>query len=141
MMGGWYRGMIVEVEGPGSDGPDGGRDQCQCRVKFVDYGGYSRMSSSSLRQIRYDFMSLPFQATECRLAGIKPPSGGGDLWTSEANTFFEELAQGQILQARAISFSATDGIPEVHLHKTQGTTTTFINQELVDSGHAQWTTD
>lgn len=34
-------------------------------VCYVDYGGYSRLPASCLRQIRTDFMSLPFQAIEC----------------------------------------------------------------------------
>jgi len=44
-------------------------------VCYVDYGGYSRLPASCLRQIRTDFMSLPFQAIECLLANVGPTSG------------------------------------------------------------------
>ena len=40
-------------------------------------------------------------------------------WTPEANALFEELAQGQILQAIVVGF-AQNGIPLVNLFKIQG---------------------
>lgn len=60
----WYRAMVVSL-----------LDDMEVEVKFVDYGGYARAPISSLRQIRYDFMTLPFQATECYLANVKPTDG------------------------------------------------------------------
>lgn len=53
-------------------------DDMEVEVKFVDYGGYARAPISSLRQIRYDFMTLPFQASECYLANVKPIDGKFD---------------------------------------------------------------
>ena len=44
-------------------------------ICFVDYGGYTRVPASCLRQIRADFMSLPFQAIECLLANVAPLTG------------------------------------------------------------------
>lgn len=44
-------------------------------VKFLDYGGYAYVDNSMLRQIRGDFLMLPFQAAECYLADIKPVGG------------------------------------------------------------------
>ena len=32
-----------------------------CNVRFLDYGGYYTFSSSDLKQIRTDFLALPFQ--------------------------------------------------------------------------------
>lgn len=61
---GWYRGLVVSAF-----------DNEECQVLFVDYGGYSRLPTSSLRQIRGDFISLPFQASECYLAGVVPVDG------------------------------------------------------------------
>lgn len=126
-MGGWYRAQIVYVY-PDSD---------ECEVKFVDYGGYSKESISSLRQIRSDFMTLPFQASECFLANVSPVDESQG-WTLEASSCFEELAQGQILQAQIVAYS-DEGIPYVHLYRIQGVMHTFINQELVNCGHAKWT--
>ena len=64
-MPGWYRALVVGV----SD------DEAYCDVKYVDYGGCSRLETSSLRQIRMDFMNLPFQASECYLADVAPLEG------------------------------------------------------------------
>ena len=58
----WYRLQIIE------NYPDDG----SCLAKYLDYGGYCRLASTELRQIRTDFMTIPFQAIECMLADIKP---------------------------------------------------------------------
>lgn len=34
-----------------------------CDIKYIDYGGYDTVAASSLRQIRTDFLSLPFQVS------------------------------------------------------------------------------
>lgn len=44
-------------------------------VKFLDFGGYAYVENENLRQIRHDFMLLPFQAAECFLSNIKSKSG------------------------------------------------------------------
>lgn len=63
---GWYRAMIRVVN----------ESHTECDIMFVDYGGYGHnVPVSSLRQIRYDFMSLPFQASECFLANVMPIDG------------------------------------------------------------------
>ena len=62
--------VAAVVAADGADVPDYDVDVC-----FVDYGGYSRIPASCLRQIRADFMSLPFQAVECLLANIAPTLG------------------------------------------------------------------
>ena len=63
--GGWYRAQVVAFY-PDTDEID---------VRFMDYGGYSRIPAALARQIRTDFMSLPFQAEECYLANVMPVSG------------------------------------------------------------------
>ncbi|XP_054168255.1 KH domain-containing protein akap-1-like [Oppia nitens] len=126
LMGGWFRAVIIKVH-----------SNDECDVMFVDYGGFSRLPVSTLRQIRFDFMTLPFQTSECHLANVEPidPEIG---WTQEANLVFEELAQGQILQAIVVGYTDS-GIPLVNLFKIQGVTTIFINDELIKRSHAQWT--
>lgn len=59
---GWYRAQVVSSN----------EETQTSEIKFVDYGGYMAVNNSVLRQIRQDFMTLPFQATECYLANIKP---------------------------------------------------------------------
>lgn len=99
---GWYRAKIVAVYPPASMATvdENGQviaiaaesaqvandSKCQLEVGadeedyeveicYVDYGGYSRVPVSCLRQIRADFMSLPFQAIECLLANVAPANG------------------------------------------------------------------
>jgi len=47
-------------------------DRLFCEIKLVDVGGYSMVELARLRQIRQDFLNLPFQAVECYLANIEP---------------------------------------------------------------------
>ena len=62
MLNGWYRAQIMVYY----------EETDECDIKYVDYGGYSRISSRCLKQIRSDFMTLPFEAVECYLANVTP---------------------------------------------------------------------
>ncbi|CAG2230803.1 AKAP1 [Mytilus edulis] len=70
IMEGWYRSQVTAVY----EGPD------ECDIKYVDYGGFSRVSGSILRQIRSDFMTLPFQGIECYMANVTPLQGKSDVY-------------------------------------------------------------
>ena len=35
-----------------------------CDIKYTDYGGYDTVPASDLKQIRTDFLTLPFQVIE-----------------------------------------------------------------------------
>ena len=81
---GWYRAKVVAVYPPLEESGDNVDDQkasgasdadFEVDICFVDYGGYSRVPASCLRQIRADFMSLPFQSVECFLANVAPTNG------------------------------------------------------------------
>ncbi|XP_065280492.1 A-kinase anchor protein 1, mitochondrial-like isoform X1 [Dermacentor albipictus] len=124
--GGWFRALVV--------GPSDENEECD--IKFLDYGGYMTLSTSLLRQIRSDFMMLPFQASECYLANVQPVEDD-NVWSAEACATFEDLAQGQILQALIVGY-ADNGIPLVHLYRVQGVSSVFINRELVNRGVARW---
>ena len=79
---GWYRAVTCAYM-PDTD---------EVLIKYVDYGGYARIATDELRQIRWvddtkecllilfyrsDFTTLPFQAVECYLAHVVPvPSKG-----------------------------------------------------------------
>lgn len=60
--GGWYRALLLSVD----------HDTNTSDVKFLDYGGFLTVDNSQLRQIRGDFLLLPFQSIECGLANIVP---------------------------------------------------------------------
>ena len=122
-----------------------------CDIKYLDYGGYHSISVDSLRQIRTDFLSLPFQvitdcclhyemktnplhiqAIECYLANINP--------TDDQNIsafVLEELVSGQVVQARMIGTNE-QGVPMIHLYRNSNGQTTMVNRELVDRDCAQW---
>lgn len=58
----WYRVQIITID----------KENDTSFVKFLDYGGYLTVENSVLRQIRGDFLLLPFQAVECSLANVVP---------------------------------------------------------------------
>ncbi|EPB76520.1 tudor domain protein [Ancylostoma ceylanicum] len=62
VLGAWFRAVTVSYYA----------ETDEVMLRFVDYGGYTRLPRSELRQIRTDLMSLPFQAIECYLAHVQP---------------------------------------------------------------------
>lgn len=120
--GGWYRCQVVSVDSSSQ----------QCDIKFLDYGGYHTLSLDDLRQIRTDFLTLPFQAIECYLANISP------IDDENVSAFvLEELIAKQIVQARMIGTNET-GVPMIHLYRAVAGQTTMVNRELVDRRCAHW---
>jgi len=102
------------------------------QVKFLDYGGYETLSASQLKQIRTDFLSLPFQAIECYLANVCPNDE-----TSVSALVLEELVRGKVIQARMIGTNE-QGVPMVHLYRHHNGQTVMINRELCDRQAASW---
>lgn len=82
----WYRLQIVQhFESTNT-----------CVAKYLDYGGYCEIETNQLRQIRFDCVSLPFQAIECKLADIKPNGmyvWGVWWWAKQIILFFIFLFQ------------------------------------------------
>ncbi|KAH8339692.1 hypothetical protein KR074_009025, partial [Drosophila pseudoananassae] len=122
----WYRVQIVDVD------PE---DEERCVVRFLDFGGYMNVGFSLLRQIRADFMSVPFQATECILSNVEPI---GDNWSIEAAEILNQLTKGIVLQAQVAGYNSHN-IPEVYLFASLGPNNViFINKELVARNLAKW---
>lgn len=120
--GGWYRCQVVSVDEAGQ----------QCDIKYLDYGGYHTLPIDDLRQIRTDFLTLPFQAIECYLANISPKDD------ENVSAFvLEELIANQIVQARMIGTNEA-GVPMIHLYRATNGQTTMVNKELVDRSCANW---
>jgi len=120
--GGWYRCQVVSVD----------ETSQQCDIKYLDYGGYHTLPIDDLRQIRTDFLSLPFQAIECYLANISPKDD------ENVSAFvLEELIANQIVQARMIGTNES-GVPMIHLYRATNGQTTMVNKELVDRSCANW---
>lgn len=131
----WYRVQVVRYEA----------SNATCDVKFVDYGGYFNFSVSDLKQIRTDFLTLPFQALECYLGNVIPPDG--KEWPVESGAVLNEMVQNQIINGRMLGVNE-ECVPIVHLygwvnvdnaiteHEQQPR---LLNRELVDRGVALWT--
>lgn len=119
----WYRAMVMEVIGTKLD------------LLYVDYGDSAYVDISEVRSLlSSEFLSLPFQSIECRLAGVKPINGE---WSEEAFNKFEELtycAKWRVIMAKAEYF--TDSIPHLSLIDTNGKEDININKEMVKCGFA-----
>lgn len=66
----WYRLEIIEYQ----------PNATVCIAKYLDFGGYCEIQTTELRQIRTDFMTVPFQAIECVLADIKPKGKADEVY-------------------------------------------------------------
>lgn len=119
--GGWFRSQVVSYDA----------DTDMCDIKYNDYGGYDTVPASDLKQIRTDFLTLPFQAIECYLANIIPTDD------EISCSVLEELVSNQVVQARMIGMNE-EGVPMVHLYRANNGQTVMINRELVDRHAAQW---
>ncbi|XP_061399312.1 A-kinase anchor protein 1, mitochondrial [Musca vetustissima] len=125
----WYRVQIVNGD---IDDPE------RCVVKFLDFGGYMNVHLSELRQIRSDFMTVPFQATECILSNIEPIDSS---WTPESADILCRLTKGIVLQAQIAGYNSHN-IPEIFLFACLGPNNViFINKELVARNLAKWVDD
>ncbi|XP_008287587.1 tudor and KH domain-containing protein isoform X2 [Stegastes partitus] len=105
---------------------------------YVDFGDNGELPRDSLRRMRSDFLSLPFQAIECNLAGVRPKV---DVWTEEALDEFERLtycASWRPLQAKLCSYSHSEisSWPSVKLYDNSEGKTVDIGEELIRLGHA-----
>ncbi|XP_068154867.1 A-kinase anchor protein 1, mitochondrial [Drosophila tropicalis] len=122
----WYRVQIVDTDPEDSE---------RCLVKFLDFGGYMNVSFGLLRQIRTDFMAVPFQATECILSNIEPID---KTWSVEAAEILNKLTKGIVLQAQVAGYNSHN-IPEIYLFASLGPNNViFINKELVGRNLAKW---
>lgn len=61
----WYRVLILSNDA----------ETEKAYVAFLDYGGFAYIDYCNLRQLRSDFLTLPFQAQGCILHGVKPIGG------------------------------------------------------------------
>ncbi|XP_004520187.1 A-kinase anchor protein 1, mitochondrial isoform X2 [Ceratitis capitata] len=121
----WLRVQIVDQHDDGK----------HCLVKLLDCGGYVTAEFSQLRQIRSDFLTVPFQATECVLSNVEPIDS---IWSQEAAEVLGYLTGGIILQAQIAGYNSLN-IPEVYLFANLGPNNIiFINKELVARNLAKW---
>ncbi|XP_030043422.1 tudor and KH domain-containing protein [Microcaecilia unicolor] len=123
----WYRAKVLGI-----------LDNGNLDLYYVDFGDNGEAALGELRVLRSDFLSLPFQAIECSLAGIGP---AGEQWSEEALDEFDRLtycAEWKPLVAKLSSYSQT-GVctwPQVQLYDFSDRKSIEVGQELIRLGHA-----
>ncbi|KAK4875242.1 hypothetical protein RN001_011664 [Aquatica leii] len=127
-LGAWYRAIVLSTD----------NESETSYVKFLDYGGYANVKNSDLRQIRADFLMLPFQAAECFLANIRPIGGDDAEWAEEAFNLVADLTRGAIMYTQVAEYT-DEGIPLVLIYvAVSPQQVIFLNGELVNRGFAEW---
>ncbi|TSM28214.1 A-kinase anchor protein 1, mitochondrial [Bagarius yarrelli] len=123
--GAWWRAQVIQHY----------KDSDVVQIRYVDYGGYVTVNLSSLKQIRADFVTLPFQASEVMLENLAPLPGDGKF-SDEAKAAVEELTQGIPLIMKVTS--SQNGLPLVHIWRQVGEEMISVNGTLVDRGLCSW---
>ncbi|XP_010118815.1 PREDICTED: A-kinase anchor protein 1, mitochondrial [Chlamydotis macqueenii] len=109
----------------------------EVELRYVDYGGYDKVKIDTLRQIRSDFLSLPFQGAEVLLDNVVPLPDE-DHFSSEANAAVSEMTRGAVLAAQVTNYDSATGLPLIQLWNLMGDEVVSINRTLVERGLAQW---
>ncbi|KAM9264376.1 tudor and KH domain-containing protein [Morus bassanus] len=123
----WYRARVL-----------GTLENGNFDLYYVDFGDNGEAPREALRGLRSDFLSLPFQAIECSLAGIAP---AGDEWEEAALDEFDRLthcAMWKPLVAKISSYvqSGLCARPRVRLYDVQQGQNLDVGAELVRLGYA-----
>lgn len=124
--GAWWRAQVVASY----------EETNEVEIRYVDYGGYKRVKVDVLRQIRSDFVTLPFQGAEVLLDSVMPLSDD-DHFSPEADAAMSEMTGNTALLAQVTSYSPT-GLPLIQLWSVIGDEVVLINRSLVERGLAQW---
>nr|XP_009931304.1 PREDICTED: LOW QUALITY PROTEIN: A-kinase anchor protein 1, mitochondrial [Opisthocomus hoazin] len=109
----------------------------EVELRYVDYGGYDKVKINTLRQIRSDFLSLPFQGAEVLLDNVVPLPDE-DHFSSEADAAVREMTRGAVLVAQVTNYDSATGLPLIQLWNLMGDEVVSINRTLVERGFAQW---
>jgi len=112
----WYRCQVVSFNAIDDT----------CDIKFVDHGGYTTVPVSALRQLKADFLRLPFQAIEVYLAHVNPAEQ--EIQTDIASEIlFHKNISIQLLGM------ADDGLPMVQAYYYDGDYINIFTQEIIDT--------
>ncbi|XP_039938367.1 A-kinase anchor protein 1, mitochondrial [Hirundo rustica] len=109
----------------------------EVELKYVDYGGYDKVKVDTLRQIRSDFLTLPFQGAEVLLDNVVPLPDE-DHFSQEADAAVSEMTRGAVLVAQVTNYDSVTGLPLIQLWNLMGDEVVSINRTLVERGFARW---
>ncbi|XP_053310949.1 A-kinase anchor protein 1, mitochondrial isoform X2 [Spea bombifrons] len=110
-------------------------DTEEVAIRYVDYGGYKKVKIETLRQIRSDFVMLPFQGTEVFLDNVVPIDGDNN---DEAVAAVARILTGAAFYAQVTGFDFATGIQKIQLWGMLGEEVVSINNFIVESGYACW---
>jgi len=123
---GWHRAVLTEFSEPDSLDTNGIVSK-MAKVKFLDYGGYLDIPVNHLKQLRVDFMNLPFQAIEVKLEGIEKTQ-------DDDKEDLQQLINNYQLKM-VITSLTSDSIPLVKLYRVdQNYEKILINKLLISHG-------
>uniref|UniRef100_A0A8D0FBW9 A-kinase anchoring protein 1 n=1 Tax=Strix occidentalis caurina TaxID=311401 RepID=A0A8D0FBW9_STROC len=112
--GAWLRAQVISYF----------EETSEVELRYVDYGGYDKVKIDTLRQIRSDFLSLPFQGAEVLLDNVVPLP--------------ELLPTNVFLCFQVTNYDSATGLPLIQLWNLMGDEVVSINRTLVERGFAQW---
>ncbi|KAM9259206.1 A-kinase anchor protein 1, mitochondrial-like [Morus bassanus] len=125
--GAWLRAQVISYF----------EESNEVELRYVDYGGYDKVKTDTLRQIRSDFLSLPFQGAEVLLDNVVPLPDE-DHFSSEADAAVSEMTRGAALVAQVTNYDNATGLPLIQLWNLTGDEVVSVNRALVERGFAQW---
>ncbi|CAD6234424.1 GSCOCG00001917001-RA-CDS [Cotesia congregata] len=123
----WYNKWVrAYVEQPDIEG-------LQHLLRLVDHGGFWKFSSAELRQIRSEFLTLPFQTLEVNLAYVRPINGE---WTQEAFDVVSQICSNRISQAQVEAYTNTEIFVSLYIELPKHGVISLAD-ELVARGYAE----
>lgn len=125
--GAWWRAQVVAYY----------KESNEADIRYVDYGGYEKVKLETLRQIRSDFVTLPFQGVEVLLDNIVPLPGE-DQFSSEADAVLVEMTRGCSLLAQVTNYESSSGLPLIQLWNIMRDEVMSVNRTLVERGLTHW---
>ncbi|KAJ7990656.1 hypothetical protein DPEC_G00302660 [Dallia pectoralis] len=125
--GAWWRAQVISFY----------KDTNEVEIRYVDYGGYDRVKIDTLRQIRSDFVTLPFQGAEVLLDNIAPLPGENGFST-EATSALEEMTRGVALLGQVTNYDNNTGLPLVQLWNLVGEELVSVNRTLAERALGTW---
>ncbi|NXA49262.1 RNF17 protein, partial [Nothocercus julius] len=125
----WYRAKLLAVKE---------LDPVKVLIQFVDYGNFSVVPASRLRQIPSHLLHYPVQAVRALLAGLRPPAGDKTKkripycpeWSMEALWAMMECVEGKQLSASIVAVS-----PEVTVSLYEDNQN-LVHMKLIEMGFA-----
>uniref|UniRef100_A0A4W5LCN4 A kinase (PRKA) anchor protein 1b n=1 Tax=Hucho hucho TaxID=62062 RepID=A0A4W5LCN4_9TELE len=125
--GAWWRAQVISFY----------KETNEVEIRYVDYGGYDRVKIETLRQIRSDFVTLPFQGAEVLLDSIAPLPGENSFST-EATSALEEMTRGVALLAQVTNYDNNTGLPLVQMWNMVGEELVSVNRTLAERVLGTW---